>query len=203
MIVRPEHIVEFIWIGWLMSWLTASFWSDRVQKHLAAPQTWTYRAALIAGGILLAPPTAWLLSEAPLWQLGYRGTFVLLAIMLIGLCFTWWARIHLGRLWSGVITHKEGHKIIDRGPYAFIRHPIYTGLVVALFATAAVEATVPALLGAALMIFGFWLKARSEEQFLRIELGPEFYRAYCRRVPMIVPFITPGERASRRPRANQ
>jgi protein-S-isoprenylcysteine O-methyltransferase Ste14 len=109
----------------------------------------------------------------------------------------------LGRLWSGVITHKEGHKIIDRGPYAFIRHPIYTGLVVALFATAAVEATVPALLGAALMIFGFWLKARSEQQFLRIELGPEFYRAYCRRVPMIVPFITPGERASRRPRANQ
>ena len=85
MIVRPEHIVEFIWIGWLMSWLTASFWSDRVQKHLAAPQTWTYRAALIAGGILLAPPTAWLLSEVPLWRLGYRGTFVLLAIMLIGL----------------------------------------------------------------------------------------------------------------------
>ena len=54
--------------------------------------------------------------------------------------------------------------------------PIYTGLVVALFATAAVEATVPALLGAALMIFGFWLKAHSEEQFLRIELGPESYR---------------------------
>jgi protein-S-isoprenylcysteine O-methyltransferase Ste14 len=61
------------------------------------------------------------------------------------------------------------------------------------------------------VLFGFdnpgrvrlWLKARSEEQFLRIELGPEFYRAYCRRVPMIVPFITPGERASRRPRANQ
>ena len=122
---------------------------------------------------MLAPPTAWLLSEAPLWQFGYRGTFVPLAIMLIGLCFTWWARIHLGRLWSGVIMHKEGHKIIDRGPYAFIRHPIYTGLVVALFATAAVEATVPALLGAALMIFGFWLKAYSEEQFLRIELGPE------------------------------
>jgi protein-S-isoprenylcysteine O-methyltransferase Ste14 len=186
-----------------MSWLTASFWSDRAQKHLAAPQTWTYRAALITGGILLAPPTAWLLSEAPLWQFGHRGTFVLLAIMLIGLCFTWWARIHLGRLWSGVITHKEGHKIIDRGPYAFIRHPIYTGLVVALFATAAVEATVSALLGAALMIFGFWQKAHSEEQFLRIELGPESYRAYCRRVPMIVPFITPGERASRRPRANQ
>jgi hypothetical protein len=106
-IVRSEHIVELIWIGWLMSWLTASFWSDRAQKDLAAPQT----CALIAGGILLAPPTAWLLSEVPLWRLGYRGTFVLLAIMLIGLCFTWWARIYLGRLWSGVITHKEDTRL--------------------------------------------------------------------------------------------
>ncbi len=199
MIVRPEHIVELIWIAWLMSWLTASFWSDRAQKHLAARQTWTYRAALIAGGILLAPPTAWLLPEAPLWQLGYRGTFVVVPIMLISLCFTWWARIQLGRLWSGVITRKDGHKLIDTGPYAFVRHPIYTGLVIALFATAAVEATAPALVGAALMSFGFWLKARFEEQFLKTELGPESYRAYCRRVPMLVPFITPGERSNRRP----
>jgi hypothetical protein len=107
-IVRPEHIVEFIWIGWLVSWLTASFWSDRAQKHLAAPQTWTYRAALIAGGILLAPPTAWLLSEAPLWQLGYRGTFVLLAIMLIGLCFTWWARIHSVAFGQALSRTKRG-----------------------------------------------------------------------------------------------
>ena len=76
MIIRPEHIVEHIW-----------------------------------------------LSEAPLWQLGYRGTFVLVAIMLISLCFTRWARVHLGRLWSGVITRKEGHKLIDTGPYAFVRHP--------------------------------------------------------------------------------
>ena len=203
MIVRPEHIVELIWIGWLMSWLTASFWSDRAQKHLAAPQTWTYRAALIAGGILLAPPTAWLLSEAPLWQLGYRGTFVLVAIMLISLCFTWWARIHLGRLWSGVITRKEGHKLIDTGPYAFVRHPIYTGLVIALFATAAVEATAPALLGAALMSFGFWLKAPLRGAVSEDRTWSGVLPAYCRRVPMIVPFITPGERSSRRPRANQ
>ena len=53
------------------------------------------------------------------------------------------------------------------------------------------------------MSFGFWLKGSFEEQFLRIELGSGSYAAYYRRVPMIVPFITPGERASRRPRANQ
>jgi len=188
-IVRPEQIVELIWIGWSISWLTASFWSNGAQKRLALTETWTYRAALIAGGILVAPPAAWLLSEAPLWNFGYRGTSAAVAVMLTGLFLTWWARLHLGRLWSGVITRKEDHKLIDTGPYAFVRHPIYAGLVIALFATAAVEATVAALLGAALMTFGFWLKARSEEQFLRVELGPDIYKAYCRRVPMLVPFI--------------
>ena len=99
MIIRPEHIVEHIWIGWLMSWLTASCWSDRAQKHRCGTASLD-------------------LSGCP-----YRGTFVLVAIMLISLCLTRWARVHLGRLWSGVITRKEGHKLIDTGPYAFVRHP--------------------------------------------------------------------------------
>ena len=91
------------------------------------------------------------------------------------------------RLWSGVITRKKGHKLIYTGPYAFVRHPIYTGLFIALFATAALEATAPALLGAALI--GLWRKARFEQHYLTIELSSEAYASYCRRVPMIVPFI--------------
>jgi hypothetical protein len=66
MIVPPERIVELIWIVWLISWLTASFWSDPAQKGLGSTETWTYRASLFAGGILLAPPTAWLLAEIPI-----------------------------------------------------------------------------------------------------------------------------------------
>ena len=99
------------------------------------------------------------------------------------------ARIHLGRLWSSAITRKERHRLVDTGPYAFVRHPIYTGIITALVATAAIEATLAALVGATLICSGLWLKARAEGRFLMVELGRDNYKSYCRRVPMLIPFL--------------
>ena len=189
MIIRPSETVELIWIGWLISWVAASFWSSPMQKRVAKLETCTYRAAIIAGGILLMPWTAWMLAEKRIWDVDYNGAYALAGVMLAGLLLTWWARLHLGRLWSSAISRKQDHSIVDTGPYAFVRHPVYTGLIAALLATAAAEATVTALLGAALIVFGLWLKARSEECFLTAELGPEAYGSYCRRFPMLVPFL--------------
>ena len=189
MIIRPSETVELIWIGWLISWVAASFWSSPMQKRVAKLETWTYRAAIIAGGILLMPWTAWMLAEKRIWDVDYNGAYALAGVMLAGLLLTWWARLHLGRLWSSAISRKQDHRIVETGPYAFVRHPIYTGLITAVLATATTEATVTALLGAALIVFGLWLKARSEECFLTAELGPEAYGPYCRRVPMLVPFL--------------
>lgn len=189
MVNHPSAILDLIWIAWLISWVAASSWSGLTQKRVATLPTWTYRAAMIAGGILLIPSTPWLLGEQRIWEIGHDGAYALAGLMLLGLAFTWWARIYLGRLWSSAITRKEGHRIIDTGPYAFVRHPIYTGLIIALLATAAAEARVTALLGTALIIFGLWLKARSEERFLTVELGTDAYRSYCRRVPMLIPFL--------------
>jgi protein-S-isoprenylcysteine O-methyltransferase Ste14 len=188
-IKHPSAILDLIWIGWLISWVAASSWSGLTQKRIATLPTWTYRAAMIAGGILLIPVTPWLLAEQRIWAVGYDAAYALAGLMLLGLAFTWWARIYLGRLWSSAITRKEGHRIIDTGPYALVRHPIYTGLIIALLATAAADARVTALLGAALIIFGLWLKARSEERFLTAELGADTYGSYCRRVPMLIPFL--------------
>lgn len=191
MTIQPNQILELIWIAWLASWIAASFWSSRAQARVGDLETWTYRAALIAGGVLLFPVWAGqLLGEKQLWEVGYRGALVLAAIMLAGLAFTWSARIYLGRLWSSAITRKEDHRIVDTGPYALVRHPIYTGLIVALLATAVAEGRVTALIGTVLVIFGIWLKARSEERFLAVELSGDAYGAYRRRVPMLVPFFS-------------
>jgi protein-S-isoprenylcysteine O-methyltransferase Ste14 len=115
--------------------------------------------------------------------------WVLVAIAVAGFAFTWWARFHLGRLWSSSVSRKADHRIVDTGPYGIVRHPIYTGIIVASAATAAQRGTAPAWLGMALMTLGWYIKARLEERFLRDELGADAYDAYARRVPMLVPCV--------------
>jgi protein-S-isoprenylcysteine O-methyltransferase Ste14 len=188
-VIDPGEAFKVIWIGWVASWVAASWWSGRTERRAATCETWIYRIVIFAGAILIAPWTSRALVERPTWQLGYYGVFGLVGVMLMGLGLTWWARILLGRLWSSAITRKEKHRLVDTGPYAFVRHPIYTGLIIALLATAATEATRVALLGALLVALGLWVKARAEEYFLSSELGPEAYASYRRRVPMLVPFL--------------
>ena len=188
-IVHPSEAFKVIWIGWVVSWIAASLWSGRTEKRAATRETWIYRIVIFAGAILIAPWTAQVLGERPAWQVGYYGAYAFIGVMLTGLALTWWARIHLGGLWSSAITRKEKHRLVETGPYAFVRHPIYTGLIIALLATTAIEATPMALLGAVLIAIGLWVKARAEERFLLAELGPDAYEFYRRRVPMLIPFV--------------
>ena len=189
MIIRPSQLFALIWIGWLVSWLAASFWSSRTAKRAASWNARAYRAAIVVGAIMLTPWAGQWLGGARLWDAGYGGAYALAGITLLGILFAWWARIYLGRLWSSAITRKVDHRVVDTGPYALVRHPIYTGLMTAILATAAAAATPAALVGAGLISFGLWLKARAEERFLTAELGPDTYGTYRRRVPMLIPGI--------------
>jgi protein-S-isoprenylcysteine O-methyltransferase Ste14 len=190
--MRPSVLFAIIWIGWLVTWMAAAFWSSPVQKRAVTWHTWVYRTALVAGAVLLLHSTRRLLNETRLWHVGYDGAYALAGVTLAGILFAWWARIYLGPLWSGAIVRKEGHHVVDTGPYAWVRHPIYTGLMLAILATAAAQGTIAGCLGAALIVIGFWVKARAEERFLTAELGTEAYGAYRRRVPMLVPFLPAG-----------
>lgn len=185
----PTKLLSLIWLAWVVSWVVASVWSGRTKSHVRTWDSWVYRLPILIGAILLMPPTARAVGARQLYDPGSFGTYALAVVTLLGISFTWWARIHLGRFWSNAITHKEGHHIIDTGPYGMVRHPIYTGLIIGILATGIAVATWPALLGALFVSFGEWQKARMEEGFLSLELGQEAYRNYSRRVPMIVPFL--------------
>ena len=86
------------------------------------------------------------------------------------------------------MTRKQAHRIVAEGPYRLVRHPIYTAIIMAAAALALVKATPLALIGLALLCWGYLTKARVEERFLAAELGPASYAAYRSRVPMLVPF---------------
>jgi protein-S-isoprenylcysteine O-methyltransferase Ste14 len=185
----PELAVSVAWVAWLASWIAAARWSDRTAKQPAQGDQALYRAATVVGAILLFGGSAGFLQGRDLlWQVNQPIAWMLVAIVALGLAFTWWARIYLGRLWSSSVTRKVDHYIVDTGPYAIVRHPIYTGLIVAIFATAALPGSLTAIVGALVMTFAFWIKARLEERFLREHLGREAYDAYRRRTPMLLPF---------------
>jgi len=149
-----------------------------------------YRLVVIAGIILLAGlyPHRFS-SELVLWRIRITLGWAMVALAVAGFLFMWWARIHLGKLWSASVRLKSDHRIVDTGPYAFVRHPIYTGIILAGFASAILRGTAAGFLGAILMTVSWYIKARMEEQFLREQLGTENYDAYARRVPMLVPFL--------------
>jgi len=187
--MRPSTLFAIAWIGWAVTWTIAALWSGRTEKRLATSDVWAYRIVTGVGVVMLSHWTARGLEERRIWHVGFNGAYLLAILTFAGILFAWWARIYLGRLWSGAITRKENHFIVDTGPYALVRHPIYTGLIGATLATGAAQATFTAILGCAFIATGLWLKARTEERFLSAELGHEAYARYQRRVPMLVPFL--------------
>src|SRR5436305_7823917 len=99
--------------------MTASFWSGRTEKRAATRETWIYRAAIFIGGLLMTPWAAQLIGEKRIWEVSNDIARAIIVVMCLGLLLTWFARIHLGRLWSSAITRKERHRLVDTGPYAF------------------------------------------------------------------------------------
>ena len=187
--MTPQLAINYLWFVWFVTWIIGAFWSSRSAKRPTFGAEVLYRVVTLAGAVLLfAIPIRSYDGPMILWSFGREANWILFGLAAGGFLFCWWARITLGRLWSGWVSKKEGHRIVDNGPYAVVRHPIYTGIILAVFATAAIKGTAFALLGAGIMTFGFWIKARLEERFLRDELGAASYDAYSRRVPMLVPF---------------
>jgi protein-S-isoprenylcysteine O-methyltransferase Ste14 len=97
-----------------------------------------------------------------------------IALTWIGILIALWARWHLGQYWSGRVTIKEGHQLIRTGPYARLRHPIYTGLDLAAIGVAVTFDRWRCVVGVCVIVIGFWIKARREERMLGEQFGNAF-----------------------------
>src|SRR4030095_11162953 len=151
----------------------------------------SYIGPLMIAAILLAVPALDipLLGERFLPGSGWRVRGAIgVVIALSGLLFTVWARVHLGRNWSGTVTIKEGHELITTGPYRFVRHPIYTGLLLAFIGQAIAGGQWRGVFAVALALYAFWRKLRIEERWMREHFGSA-YDAYSQRVAALIPFV--------------
>jgi protein-S-isoprenylcysteine O-methyltransferase Ste14 len=109
-----------------------------------------------------------------------------IVITAAGLLFAIWARAYLGTNWSGTVTVKVGHQLIRTGPYRWVRHPIYSGMILALIGTAINRGQLRGAIAVVLLWIGFTMKSRIEERFMTATFGPE-YEEYRRTTGGIVP----------------
>ena len=174
------------WIVFAAWWVVRAFSTARAERAENPRQ----RAAVLmltAAGVLffVKPPEP--LSRA-LWPSSTALFCVALAVEVAGITFAIVAREYLGKMWSGRVTLKEDHRIIQSGPYRFVRHPIYTGVLTALLGVVAARGNPAALLGFALIAAGLARKIVAEEALLRSHFGAA-YDDYRKKVAAIIPFI--------------
>jgi len=96
------------------------------------------------------------------------------AAALLGLAVATWARINLGRYWSDKVVLQADHKLVRSGPYAYMRHPIYTGVLLGVAGTAVVLGEWRGVAAFLLLLTNYIIKARREEKILAQEFGEEF-----------------------------
>jgi protein-S-isoprenylcysteine O-methyltransferase Ste14 len=180
-------VIELCWIAWVIYWVVMAFATKRTVERKGFIG---YRLVVIAtvAGCALVGRLTHVPAQSHLWHTGLALGVVTDCIVLAGAAFTVWARITLGRNWSAEVTFKQDHELIEAGPYALVRHPIYTGLIVMALGTAInYGRAIGAVLFVALCT-GLWWKARQEEQIMSRHF-PDAYRSYKARVHAIVPFV--------------
>jgi protein-S-isoprenylcysteine O-methyltransferase Ste14 len=181
------QFIQFCWIAWLVYWLAMAF---RTKRTVERGDFFGFRlvAAVLIVGLLAAGRLLHVSSQSQLWETTLALGVVTDIIVVAGAAFTVWARITLGRNWSAEVTFKQDHELIESGPYALARHPIYTGLIVMALGTAI---NYGRALGFALLIAlcgGLWWKARQEERVMSRHF-PDAYAEYKTRVHAIIPFV--------------
>jgi protein-S-isoprenylcysteine O-methyltransferase Ste14 len=183
------RITYVAWFVFLLAWLPGYFQQKKTER-VPVPATQIATTALIGVAFFLLlsrRPPGYLdiaLTSTPVW-LGVVGDGLYVASVV----FAMWGRVALGSNWSGAVAAvREGHELVQSGPYRFVRHPIYTGLLFAMLGTAFTIGTAASYIAVLLALAAFLVRIRIEEA-LMVSQFPETYPAYKQQTAALIPFL--------------
>jgi len=184
-----NYLFPAMWLCFTAYWWAISRNVKENERRESAPSRIARLVAIVGAAALLwlpSVPLPWLNQRflpPGLWCF-WSGA----AITAGGLLFAVWARRHLGENWSQAVTLKADHELITSGPYALVRHPIYTGLLLAFLGCAVARGEWRGFLAVVLVFAALWHKLKLEEKWMRAHFG-EAYASYSRRVAALVPYV--------------
>ena len=189
--VSPKPWLFILWIFWGAIWLGAALWTAGFRRRPVEQSEWRLSrlslvVVLIPALFLWTRPAGWL--HRPLLS----GFFVLpgLLVCALGMAFSFWARFSLNRNWSGMAVIRSGHELVEKGPYRYVRHPIYSGLLLSLAGTALAQGLPLRWVGVWLLsLLAVWFKILGEERLLAERFGEEF-KAFRQSTPALLPRLT-------------
>jgi len=182
-----HKIIPALWVIWVIYWIISASRTKTDEQRESRPSRLLHYSLFLAGGAILISPNLLppVFSKRQFTE--YEAVYWLsAALVALGLCISCFARASLGTNWSAPVTLKHGHELIRQGPYRYVRHPIYTGLLLAIFGTALETGAWRGAIAFALITLGVLYKYKTEEQFLTRKFGDE-YRRYQAEVPALVP----------------
>ncbi len=180
-------LIEVCWALWLIVWVVMAFATKRTAERGGFLGYRVLALAVFAVAYALSR-LGGVSAGSVLWREGPAIGVVADVIVLAGAAFSIWARLTLGRNWSGEVTFKRDHELILSGPYRLARHPIYTGIIAMALGTALDYGHAIGFIALLALCAAFWWKARAEEAIMSRHFPVE-YAAYRARVRAIIPFV--------------
>jgi protein-S-isoprenylcysteine O-methyltransferase Ste14 len=172
----------------LLYWIIAAFWTKRTAEKPGWSHSWLIRGAVLVVLLLLTRRSVPGLPNRVLWAYASAIGIIAMALTALGLMILVWARATLAGNWSADVVLKENHELIERGPYRYVRHPIYSGVILMAFGCTLWWGTAVALVVMIGLPIVLWLKLSQEERLLTRHF-PDEYPRYKLRTKALVPFI--------------
>jgi protein-S-isoprenylcysteine O-methyltransferase Ste14 len=186
--ITPNAVIIFLWLCFYTYWLISAIGTKRNIRTSGRSERAVLRSlTLIAILFVLRVPD--IRQALRHYELTHSNPVIQLAgivLCVVGLAFAVWARRHLGGNWGQPMTFKEGHELVKTGPYRFVRHPIYAGILFAMLASALVS---PFFFIPFIFLAVYFVYSARTEQRIMLEQFPDQYPDYMKHTKALVPFV--------------